>query len=206
MAISDGFEVWLKRLDEELAANKSGKTHFDFEPLQLLRAYENSTPAGKFASDPQAPILPPKGWRNRVLGLANAARFPYFHLAGLVICFICVVLILEEGMKAGFWKACYDLTDGLGIQHRMDRTIRFSPEWVTIGREMDANDKQFEGHFMHGAIYTFAPTGVVWIVICTLCGIALGKYLRLNYKVEKKLTGWLGRVGVGSKVARFPDI
>jgi len=205
VAISDGFEVWLRRLDEELAEAQPGKTSQDYDALLLFKNYENGIPASQFVANPDGPIEVSTSWKKRLRSPATATKPLYWHMLGLVVILFSIFLYQEVGMKGYF--------DGLDESQKASETLRASirnlpprdPERIKPERQLiDTHSHELDG-ITELVFYTFIPIRIIWLVTLMMFAGAMNRYLALNYLSRMRIEKMFAKIGLRSKSAPFPE-
>ena len=204
VAIADGFEVWLGRVDDEFGKANETRRHSDFDPLVLFRAYENGTPAATFVADPNAPLVPPNQWLKRLNRPATVARAPYWPIVGIVVALISIILIRGVGLEN---LVDYIKLDGQRTQiAQVERnSISGSQYRKTLkSRRVVIEDREARSLY-DGLMFTYLPAMAMWLTVCLMFTSSMYVYLRLNYWPGRRLRDAGAKIGLKPKVPVFPD-
>jgi hypothetical protein len=188
MAIVDGFRVWIDRLDEALVEQGSNKTHRDFEPAEMLEAYESAITATDFAKNPTPPFAPTQK-RNRKLRLISLSRFPLFELVLVVAALFCASLVCDQGM-GHFVAAINAETDS---RQAIAGTKKIHPTTPIDRKGASKRAQEAFGDFAKeltaGAIDTVLGATALYVMVVLGACISMNRYLKFNLGKRKlKLT------------------
>lgn len=199
MAIADGYEAWLDKVQALLKSNAPNASIKDFDPIQLFRAYENGTLARDFADNPNGPLVPPKGLNLRFRRPILASRKPYLSFI-LVIAATIATLSIDQAIIEHLIISAKDDTQALHLAisyHHSPQEVKEIQRSIgpQISLILDRSDDAYQSAInLVTFILSFQYAVLMWL----WTSLWLNQ-MRLDYKAHLKtirfveqIFGWAG--------------